>query len=662
MIRTPPAPRDGLAYAALAAVALLALALCVRTITETDLGFHLRAGEWMLENGRWPAGDLFTYTVNGRPYNDSHWLFQVLFALINRLSGAAGLVAAQTLLILSAFTLAAAAAWTQPRPPLALAALLLLGVLASEIRFTPRPELVSWVLLALTLLITLRHARGRPAPLWALPLIQLVWVNTEGLFMLGWGVAACVLAGRWLETRRLDRALAAWAGAGVLVSVVNPYGLNLVLFPFSLLGQLSRGSAFGQTISEFVSPWDLGFFAQTPFYARASVWSYYALAVVTGVALALSWRRRPPWRPGGRAAEVLLALVFFGLSAQAIRNVPLFVLAALPAAAGALADLPDALQRRPAPARRGGGRRAPRGQQQIETPPRSLRPWQLIASALLALVALGLTARVVTNAYYIDDRRDKRFGVTFSTTGLPVRAVEFMRAQGITGRLLNHLAYGGYLMWQLREPVFADGRLDVMGEQFYAEYLTTDTQLPALLERYDAQVAIFPYRSGGRTWLLQLNGLARWRLVYVDEETAIYLRDDANPAIPALAVPAATPGGVSIPVGDAQRAALLYAPRVSRLPAWLSGFYAPQAFPDEAAGLGVLYLYLEQPDPAEAYLLDALQQSQGRYYEIYANLAGLYYRKQRMREAIYCYQMVLADQPGNALARQRLRELGGIVP
>ncbi len=37
-------------------------------------------------------------------------------------------------------------------------------------------------------------------------------------------------------------------------------------------------------------------------------------------------------------------------------------------------------------------------------------------------------------------------------------------------------------------------------------------------------------------------------------------------------------------------------------------------------------------------------------------------RRGRTREAIYCFHPVLADQPGNALARQRLIELTGKAP
>jgi hypothetical protein len=44
----------------------------------------------------------------------------------------------------------------------------------------------------------------------------------------------------------------------------------------------------------------------------------------------------------------------------------------------------------------------------------------------------------------------------------PVRAVEFIRRAGLSGRMLNEYNYGGYLVWAAPErKVFVDGRADL---------------------------------------------------------------------------------------------------------------------------------------------------------------------------------------------------------
>ncbi len=45
--------------------------------------------------------------------------------------------------------------------------------------------------------------------------------------------------------------------------------------------------------------------------------------------------------------------------------------------------------------------------------------------------------------------------------GSPVKALNFIRANHLTGHMLNDWAYGGYLLWAAPEhPVFIDGRGD----------------------------------------------------------------------------------------------------------------------------------------------------------------------------------------------------------
>lgn len=634
-----------LGWAGVAAVAVLALLLAWREVSEVDLGFHLRAGQWIVEHRQWPQNDLFTYTVNDHAYVDLHWLYQVALFGLYQAGGPLALVLAHTAGILGALALAGVAAWRRFRSPPALAALLLVGVMAAELRFMIRPEVVSWLLLGLTLLLLERRAAGQRSPLWALPLITAVWVNMQGLFVLGLVVVGCYFLGGWIERRRPDLPLALWGGVSFLAAFLNPYLHRGVLFPLTLLTRLSQGNVFGQTIGEFTSPWRLNLSTAQPFYPRLTLWAYYLLVLALVVGVLLTWRRHRPH-------DYLVGLVFLALSAQAIRNVPLLVLVALPILATCLAAVP-------AGAAVGRSRRRPR-------PPRgrirqglAAVPWPLVGVVLLLLATAAIALRVVTNAYYIADRRTERFGYRLSSAAMPVGAVRFLQERAVQGRILNHLNYGGYLMWQTPAPVFIDGRLEVMGESFYEEYLAAgeNQELLALLDRHQADVVIFPYLVAN-SWLQQIKTAPQWRLVYTDAQAAIYLRNGTNADIPAQPFPEATPAGRPIPVPGEMRQAVLRAPRSRGLGPWLAGFWQPQSFPQEALNRGILYYYLDQRGAAEAFYLDAMQESQGRYFEVYSNLGAVYMKEGRYDEAAFCYQTVLADRPGNELARERLIELG----
>jgi tetratricopeptide (TPR) repeat protein len=632
-----------------AAVFVLAALLCFRQIGEMDLGFHLRAGEWILHHRTWPQIDPFTYTVSNHPYIDLHWLYQVALVGLYRLGGSLALVVAHTALILATLALLCLIIWPKLRSPFGLAILLFIGVLAAELRFMIRPEIVSWVLLVLVLLILERRAAGKPTLLWLLPLIHLVWVNTQGLFVLGWVAIACYFFGEWIEQRKPDRSLAIWGVASIAAGLVNPYLLRGFLFPLTLLTRLNKENPFGQTISEFTSPWKLGLSAAQPFYPQLALWSYYVLAVLGIVGLLLTWRKR-------RLREVLLFFAFLALSAQAIRNMPLFVLAALPIMAAIITDLLAYLHQTGSPR---AGRQAGRQGFLWERFPYG----ELVGAVLLLLLVAGLGVRVVTNAYYIDDRRSERFGYAFSSTILPVNAVSFLQEHGYSGRVLNHLNYGGYLMWQLKQPVFIDGRLEVMGEEFYHKYLagSEKKQLLSLLNSYRANVVIFPYLVAN-SWLQQLKSAPQWQLAYFDHLSAIYVRKGTNPVVTAVDWPTSTPRGLPIPLPAEQRTAILNMDRVKGMHRWLEGFTQQQRFPQEITNLGIFYYYMDILEAAEATLLDAVQASQGRYYEIYNNLGAVYFKKQRYMEAALCYQTVLEDDLANELARQRLLEIQSRKP
>src|SRR5450755_2933860 len=57
---------------------------------DGDTGWHIRTGEWILQHGRVPTQDLFSYTKPGQAWFAWEWLWDLLFALIHRTWGLAG--------------------------------------------------------------------------------------------------------------------------------------------------------------------------------------------------------------------------------------------------------------------------------------------------------------------------------------------------------------------------------------------------------------------------------------------------------------------------------------------------------------------------------------------------------------------------------------------
>src|SRR3989442_7360601 len=52
-------------------------------LTDSDTGWHIRAGEWMLKNGRVPSADLFSFTKAGQAWVAWECLSDVLMAAMH---------------------------------------------------------------------------------------------------------------------------------------------------------------------------------------------------------------------------------------------------------------------------------------------------------------------------------------------------------------------------------------------------------------------------------------------------------------------------------------------------------------------------------------------------------------------------------------------------
>ena len=61
-------------------------------LTDSDTGWHIRTGEWILRNGRVPAVDIFSFTRPGAPWFAWEWLSDVVMAAVHDVAGLRGIV------------------------------------------------------------------------------------------------------------------------------------------------------------------------------------------------------------------------------------------------------------------------------------------------------------------------------------------------------------------------------------------------------------------------------------------------------------------------------------------------------------------------------------------------------------------------------------------
>ena len=476
-----------------------ALAFFAMRITENqadnDLWGHVLYGERAMALGvLYEKTDPFSWTVPGAPWNNHEILAERIMGWTHLHFGSSGLLALPVLAAVLCLLLAWRAR-VQRAPLIAFAALLLLNSNGIALGFAIRPQLFSAVALCALLALTTRTAAGNRLAPFAIPLLIAAWVNTHGgalaaTVLLGAAAAmetAVVVAARLRpplveplpepSSARVVRTFWCIALASIAALCINPYGLRL---PMWLLESVSY---VRPEIREW-QPLPLSF-------SQPNMWLITVPFAVTVLLTALAlWRSRRTWRPWEAAALGLLAL----MAVRHQRHVPLFSLAAL-----CLAPLPLAEAMR---STTGAWRQV----RDFWTRP--------IGKTLLAVVACFLLGQAALTLV----RRPWPTKVVVERNVFPVRAIEFMKLNGLQGRTLSHFDWSQQLLWELPQcTVSFDGRLDTVYPrdviQAHWRLGEGDPAAYEFLRGQTADVALQP--AGSAVWrLLEARG---WTLVYRDE-------------------------------------------------------------------------------------------------------------------------------------------------
>src|SRR5262249_18407303 len=204
--------------------------------------------------------------------------------------------------------------------------------------------------------------------------------------------------------------------------------------------------------------------------------------------------------------------------------------------------------------------------------------------------------------------RPERFGLGWSTTRLPVETAEYIKNAHLSGTMLNHINLGGYLMWAQTQPVFIDGRLEVVGESFYRYYLNafhSESALEACVAEHHVGWVVFPYLEE-MDLLRRLSQDPRWTLAHVDPVAVVFAGPTSNfkpDPIPTQLWPPPPP------VNPASLPGMGGHPRSSPRLRWLSGFLVKQEFPFDEYQLGLFYTIRRDMKPAAEWLALAIRNS-----------------------------------------------------
>ena len=449
---------------------------------DPDTWWHIKYGEAILETGRWPIVDTWSFTVHGMPRVAYEWGGEVLTALAYRLGGLRGLdvllIALTSVIVLLVYYFA----WLRCRNSKAafFATFLLLPV--AVLCFTLRPQLLGYIFLLITLITLERFRLGEQKNLWILPVIFLLWVNTHGSFPLGFMVLGLywisglvefssggLYAVRWQPEQRLHLELVSLLSVAVLP--LTPYGTRLAAVPFNVATSLPLNFTH-------IVEWQP---INTDFWQAKLLMVLLFGFIVAQVA----------FRNRYRLEEFSLFLFVLYATFVHFRFAIMFAIVFAPLAASLFVRW---------------------------APTYDPRHDKYVINAVLTSAAVLSFVLFLPSETALQKEVSKDY---------PVQAVRYIQEHFVAGKMFNNYNFGGYLVWALPpgHKVFIDGRGDVYEHAgVFSDYATVTQLKPEALAVLQSYEIDFCLTKQDAPLAALLASSPEWKELYKDSVSCVFVR------------------------------------------------------------------------------------------------------------------------------------------
>lgn len=466
--------------------------LAVTRVLGLDIWWHLAVGKYLLQTRSFPAQDVFSFT--GQAWDNKEWLFGILVFLVQKAGGVNMLTIAKAALFTATFVVLYFLCVKRSSNRYLSLGIVLLAALACRIRLAFRPELATYLCIAILLLMLDQYLRGRRKPLCYFPLVMILWVNLHPLALLGLVILLIYIVGdiisRILRAQAMDSGWRVLGGREFLLLCViflascvafscNPISAQRFLSPFELM---TKHAAFLSSLTE-TKPLPI---LQFPAFAAVLLLSLFTLVMFVTTM---------------EPADTIMLILFGIVSVTMARNAPLLAVCAAPILASQIAGFFTQL-----PALVGT----------------FLARWKKAADIAIALL---LAALIVWACLQQD------FGLGYSGLLYPEGAVKYVLEQSPRAGMFNIYDWGGFLIWNLypRYKVFMDGRgPDVYSPAMWADYETAEMGRDGwekVLDRYGVNFMLISTGNKLHDLIARVNESPDWRLGYWDFQSMVFVRN-----------------------------------------------------------------------------------------------------------------------------------------
>jgi hypothetical protein len=462
-------------------------------LSDGDTGYHIRAGEFIINARTVPKTDIFSLWIPPLQWTAHEWLSEVLMAVVHHHAGLTGIVIFFSLTIAASFVLLFKMLRAESHDVLLSLLLTVVAATTSSIHWLARPHIFSLILAVIWYSVLNRFQYRGKNQLFLLPVIMLLWVNLHGgyifglilllIYLLG-NLAALCFNDRSARHEHIDKlkSFAKVLAASLLASLCNPQGYRILVFPFSL----ASDPFLMNNVREFLSP---NF--HEPLTFKYLLLGSIALFAVSRVAL--NW------------IELGLVILTTYMALYSARYIPLYAIITAPI----LLRMVDRLK-------------YDLPHNGVNWLSRRTRNFTLLDLRSIGYLWLTGGIMVVLTLAHMG-----RLHTDFDEKIFPTKAVDFIMAENVSGNIFNNEEFGDYIIYKAwpKYRVFFDGRSDMYGAALGGEYLKVARTLPGwqnVLQKHQIDWVFF---NTGSILSSLLNTNPNWHLIYSDPVASIFVRD-----------------------------------------------------------------------------------------------------------------------------------------
>ncbi|MDQ5985968.1 MAG: hypothetical protein CSYNP_01686 [Syntrophus sp. SKADARSKE-3] len=456
-----------------------------RNLSDNDLWGYLSFGRVFWEDGYFPFYDIFAYTPIKSFWVYHEWLTGVIFYIICKYTGPAGLQLFRYILILFTIYLIYMVALKKGGNPLSAVIALIPAMALISFGYVPvRAQIFTYFFFILTVYILEDAKRTEKwSVLWWLVPIQILWCNLHGGFVAGIGLIGLYALGEALSRKKFLPYIMI-GGIATLATLINPYGIKYWTYMIYAVG-MPRPE-----IEEWMSVLN----AIRKHYQTLPVYTFLALAFLSSILFAFRQKKS--------LTDFLVLVVTIYLGLVHVRHNALFAIIFGSFVPSMLSECWEKWKEKYFLRR------------YFSWIPQALPAAMFLAVYLLINSFLSLT--VVPS-----------FTLLAPSPYFPAGAVHWIKTNQIQGHILPHFDWGEFLIWKLYPDcrVAMDGRYESVYEDYvsqeYFDFLMGRDTWDIFLRKYHHDMVLIVPNT--RTCWLMLKE-PDWRVAYRDDGSVLFVR------------------------------------------------------------------------------------------------------------------------------------------